>query len=122
MPREGGVNQPGLNFTTPRTRSNCPASSHHAEARLRKSGRLSRQQQIVLNRVVAFPGLMASQIADLIASSSVASVFAHGSDSNYKRIGQVQKRRSDLCHPDVGLVRRHYTPGENESRWFSAGE
>ena len=117
------MNQPDLQFETPpRTHAGDPASSHHAEARLRKSGRLNRQQQIVFNRVVAFPGLMASQIADLIASSPVASVFAHGNDSKYKRIDQVRKRLSDLCHPDVGLVRRHYTPGENESRWFSAGE
>ena len=112
------VNQPDLQFTTPpRTHAGDPASSHHAEARLRKSGAMSLQQRVVLQWVEVDPGLMATQLANCVNWLWGKHRF---SENDYKRVCQVRKRLSDL--KGMGRVRSRFTPGESESRWFSAGE
>ena len=109
------MNQLGLGITPPRTRSNCPASSHHAEARLRSSGRLNQQQRVVYEWVIVRAGSTASEISEHIAASPGAGIFATG---EHERLCQIRKRLSDLR--TMEWVRRRYTTGENESRWFRA--
>jgi len=114
------VTQPDLDFTTPRTHAGDPASSHHAEARLRKSGALTAQQRVVLEAVTVQAGLTASQIAAKIAGTPAADLFS-GDPTEMRN--QVRRRLSDLAkmRPHARL-RRRYTSGERESRWFSASE
>lgn len=114
------MNQPDLNFHAhPLTHAGDPASSHHAEARLRKSGRLTPQQSALSVVVALDPGLTSSQIA--ISVISFPYNTAHLFDPrDHQRLCQVRKRLSDL--KTKGRLRSRYTPGESESRWFSAGE
>ena len=111
------MNQLGLDWTPPRTHTGDPASSHLAEARLRNSGRLNQQQQVVYEWVIVQPGSTASEISAHIAASPGAEIFAAG---EHERLCQVRKRLSDLRAMEPKRVRRRYTPGENESRWFVA--
>ena len=112
------MTQLGLDLTPHRTHAHDPASSHHAEARIRSSGQLNRQQRAVFATVVACPGSTASRISGLIEAGSFASLFASG---DHERLCQVRKRLSDLATDTIDRVRRYYTPGEDESRWFPKG-
>ena len=112
------MTQLGLDLTPPRTHARDPGSSHRAEARIRKSGHLNRQQRIVYTSVVLRPGSTASQISARVLLIC-GGIFA---TNNHERLCQVRRRLSDLATDKLDRVRRQYTPGESESRWFPAGE
>ncbi len=103
----------------PRTHDGDPPSSHLAEARLRTSGRLNQQQQIVLELVVVCPGSTGTQVAERIAGSPYAPLFAAG---QHERLCQVRKRLSDLYTMTPPRIRRESIKGKREVEWFIAGE
>lgn len=113
------MTQLGLDLTPHRTHAGDPASSHLAEARLRKSGQLSGQQRAVLAAVVMCPGSSSSRISNLLVALPGAELF---DAREHQRLCQVRRRLSDLCTTKLDRVRRHHTPGENESRWFHTGD
>ncbi len=108
--------QPGLNFTTPRTGNACPASSHHAEARLRASGAMQKQRDAVETLLREYNCSTAKQLTSLALRLKVSAL---SSEFN-KCHSQIMRRLTDL--KNAGLARRHHTPGEREARWFIAGE
>jgi hypothetical protein len=112
------VTQLGLDLTPPRTHAGDPASSHRAEERMRKSGRLSLQQRIVLNCVRNTPGKTASQLSILLDHHPGSPLYFDF--GGHERLCQVRRRLSDLRA--MGKVRRHHTAGQRESRWFATGE
>jgi len=111
-PADFQVNQLGLDFSTPRTGSACPASSHRAEQRCRDSGAMGAQMAEVYVLVRFFPGLTAKELADRALPLPLPGSLAGGWD---KRHSQIMRRLCDL--KNAGRVERRNAKGE-DSRWF----
>lgn len=85
----------------PASRQTDPRTSHQAEARLRKSGELGRQQREVLEAVRRWPGKTAVELAALMARE--AGISEHTEQGTKLRY-TVSRRMPELIKAD--LVRR----------------
>ena len=103
-----------LDGSTPRTGTNCPATSHLAEARNR-AGRGPSQESAVLALLKRLPGQTASDYAhDRNYAYSVSGKALSG--DFYERRQQIRRRLTDL--KNKGLVIRIGAAGEGEVRWY----
>jgi len=110
-PADFQVNQLGLDFSTPRTGSACPASSHRAEQRCRESGAMGAQMAAVERLVRTCPGRTASELALIAPGCNVSRL----SNDFHECHSQIMRRLTDL--KNAGRVERRNAKGE-DSRWF----
>ena len=100
------MTQLGL-YDPPRTHADDPATSHRAEERMRRGGKMARHRRRVLALVSVNPGRTASELAALDATDFWAAGL-------YQRTCQIRKRLSDLH--TAGEIRVVGSAGR-ESRW-----
>ncbi len=85
--------------TLPRTRSTDPATSREAEAHMRESGKLAKQQRLALNHVLLNPGYTAREYE---FADGLAGIF-HRRLVELERMGRVRRGEPRKCR--VGNVR-----------------